>query len=153
MFTLLHSSTNQELFEKYVCNQSSHYKIWWCRAPQLSSATEVSIALLCLLCSTHYTAVQIKKSTSVIKVDTMKSTDDFSLCKGSHHVQPRLSLSTKMNGTQRRTLVSPRRTHCMHCGMPKGTSLAEATSNSEKINRASSLSRYQVTLHGLKACS
>jgi len=26
MFTLLHISTNQELFEKYVCNQSSHYE-------------------------------------------------------------------------------------------------------------------------------
>jgi len=26
MFTPLHSSTNQELFEKYICNQSSHYE-------------------------------------------------------------------------------------------------------------------------------
>jgi len=26
MFTPLHSSKNQELFEKYVCNQSSHYE-------------------------------------------------------------------------------------------------------------------------------
>jgi len=26
MFTLLHNGTNQELFEKYVCNQSSHYE-------------------------------------------------------------------------------------------------------------------------------
>jgi len=26
MFTLLHINTNQELFEKYVCNQSSHYE-------------------------------------------------------------------------------------------------------------------------------
>ena len=37
------------------------------------------------------------------------------------------SLSAKMNGTQRRTLVST------YCGMPKGTSWAEAMSNSEKI--------------------
>ena len=44
-----------------------------------------------------------------------------------------LSLSAKMNGTQRRILVSPRRMHYMYCGMPKGTSQAEATSNSEKI--------------------
>jgi len=58
---------------------------------QLSSETEVSIALPCQLYSTCYTTVQIKnylKSTSVIKVATMKSTDGFSLCKGSHHVQP-----------------------------------------------------------------
>jgi len=50
MFTPLHSSTNQGLFDK---------KIWWCRAPQLLSETEVRIALLCQLCSIRYTAVQI----------------------------------------------------------------------------------------------
>ena len=43
------------------------------------------------------------------------------------------SLSAKMKGTQRRTLVSPRRMHCMYCSMPKNTSQAEATSHSEKI--------------------
>ena len=76
------------------------------------------------------------KSTSAIKIATMKNTDNFRYAKGSHHVLPpnrHLSLSAKMNGTQRRTLVSPRRMHCMYCGMPKGTSRAEVTSNSEKI--------------------
>ena len=43
------------------------------------------------------------------------------------------SPSAKMNGTQRRTLVSPGRMYCTYCGMPKGTSRAEATSSSEKI--------------------
>ena len=46
------------------------------RTPQLSSETEVSIALLYQLCSTYYTAVRIKKSlksTSVLKVATMKN--------------------------------------------------------------------------------
>ena len=43
------------------------------------------------------------------------------------------SLSAKMNGTQRRILVSPRRMHCTYCGMSKGTSRAETTLNSEKI--------------------
>jgi len=43
-----------------------------------------------------------------------------------------------MNGTQRRGLVSSRRMHCMYSGMAKGTSLAEAMSNSEK-NQAHSL--------------
>ena len=41
------------------------------RAPQLSSETEVSIALLCQLCSICYSAIRIKKclkSTSVLKV-------------------------------------------------------------------------------------
>ena len=42
--------------------------------------SEVSITLRCLLCSTRYTAVRIKncsKSTSAIKIATMKNTDDF----------------------------------------------------------------------------
>ena len=42
--------------------------------------SKVSITLHCWLCSTHYTAVQIKncsKSTSAIEVATMKNTDDF----------------------------------------------------------------------------
>ena len=28
MFNLLHSSKNQEMFEKHLCNQSSYCKIW-----------------------------------------------------------------------------------------------------------------------------
>ena len=38
-----------------------------------------------------------------------------------------------MNGTQRRTPVSPCRMHYMYCDMLKGMCLAEAMSNSEKI--------------------
>jgi len=48
--------------------------------PQLSSETEVFIALLCQLCSIHYTTVQIKnglKSAFVIKIATMKNMDNF----------------------------------------------------------------------------
>ena len=55
-------------------------KIQWCRTPQLSFETEVSFALLCQLFLPCYTAVRIKnclKSTSVIKVATMKNTDNF----------------------------------------------------------------------------
>ena len=43
----------------------------WCRAPQLSSESEVSITLCYQLCSTRYTAFRIKncsKSTSAIHV-------------------------------------------------------------------------------------
>jgi len=90
MFNSLNSSSNQELFEKHLCNQGSHYEKY----------------------------------------------RQFPLHKGSQHVQTPnqcFSLSAKMNGTQRRTLVSPRRIHFTYCGMPKGTSLAEATSNHEKI--------------------
>jgi len=39
----------------------------------------------------------------------------------------------KMNGTQRRVLLSPWRIYYMHYGVPKGTSRDKATSNSKKI--------------------
>jgi len=42
-------------------------------------------------------------------------------------------LSTKMNGTWRRRLVSPWRMHCKYCCMPKSTSRAEALFNSEPV--------------------
>ena len=42
------------------------------------------------------------------------------------------SLSAKMNGTLRRTLVSPWRMHWTYWGMSKGTPWAEATSSSKK---------------------
>jgi len=44
-FIPLHSSVNQKLFKKCICNESSHYeKYGWCRVPQLSSETEISVA-------------------------------------------------------------------------------------------------------------
>ena len=93
MFNPLHSISNQELFEKHLYNP---------RIPkERNSAThptyinyhlksEVSIMLHCWLCSTRYTAVRIKnclKSTSAIKIATMKNTDDF-------HNEGKLSLAT-----------------------------------------------------------
>ena len=90
MFYLLHSSTNQEVFEKHFCIESSHYEIY----------------------GQFLVYTQRKPSRATTKLTL---------------------LSAKMNGTQRRTLVSPCRMHCMYSGMPKGTSRAEATSNSEKI--------------------
>ena len=74
--------------------------------------SEVSITLRCRLCSTHYTTIQIKnclKSAFAIKIATMKNMDDF-------HFEGKPSRArtkstpfpvAKMNGTQRRTLVSP----------------------------------------------
>ena len=88
-FNPLHSISNQELFEKHLCNQS------------------------------------------IQSLSTMKNT--ISIAKGNHHMLPpnqHFSLSAKMNGTQRRILVSM---HCMYCGMPKGTSRDETALNSEKI--------------------
>ena len=73
----------------------------YCNNYRLKS--EVSIRLRCQLCSTRYTALQIKncsKSTPAVKVATMKNMDDFCY-------KVKLSRATaKLNGTQRRTLVS-----------------------------------------------
>ena len=83
MFNPLHSILNQELFEKHLYNP---------RIPKERNSaaclnyinnrlkSEASITLHCRLCSTCYTAVRIKnclKSTSAIKIATMKNTDDF----------------------------------------------------------------------------
>ena len=57
-------------------------KKWCCRSSYINYhlKSEVSVMLRCQLCSTHYTAVRIKnclKSTSAIKIATMKNTYDF----------------------------------------------------------------------------
>jgi len=63
----------------------------------------------------------------------MKITDDLMEAIICLPLNRHFSLWTKMNGAQRRAVVSPWRMHCMYSGMAKGTSQAEATSNSEKI--------------------
>jgi len=55
-------------------------------------------------------------------------------------------LSAKMNGTQRRTLISPWRMHCVYYGMPKGTFRAETILSSAKIKLIALVSHCWVTL-------
>ena len=103
------NSTNQELFEKYLCNPRILKERVAATYPRKS---EVFITLCCWLCSTRYTAVRIKncfKNTSAIEVATMKITDYFRYDGKPSHATTKstLSLSAKMNGIQRRTLVSP----------------------------------------------
>ena len=139
---IVRSISNQELFEKHLCNPRIPKERNGATRPSYISyrlKSKVSIMLLCRLCSTRCTAVRIKnclKSTSAIKIAIMKkNTDDFHYEGKPSCATAKIdtSLSAKMNETQRRTLVSPWRMHCTHCGMPKGTSRAEVTSNSEKI--------------------
>ena len=80
MFYPLHSISNQKLFEKHLCNPRIPKERNGAACPSYSLKSEASIMLRCQLCSTCYTAVQIKncsKSTSAIKIATMKNTDDF----------------------------------------------------------------------------
>ena len=83
MFNPLHSISNQELFEKHLYNPRTLKERNGAARPNYINyrlKSEVSILLRCRLCSTHYTAVRIKncfKSTSAIRIATMKNTDDF----------------------------------------------------------------------------
>ena len=83
MFNPLHSISNQELFEKHLYNPCiPKERNCAARLNHINHClkSEVSIMLHCRLCSTRYTAVQIKnclKSTSAIKIAMMKNTDDF----------------------------------------------------------------------------
>ena len=82
MFNLLHSISNQELFKKHLYNPHVPKERNGAAHPSYINyclKSEVSITLHCRLCS-RYTAVRIKncsKSTSVIKIATMKNTDNF----------------------------------------------------------------------------
>ena len=84
-FNLLHSISDQELFEKHLCNTCTPKERNGAACPNyinyhLKSEVSIMLMLCCWLCSTHYTAVRIKnclKSTSIIKIVTMKNTDDF----------------------------------------------------------------------------
>ena len=113
MFNPLHSIPDLELFEKHLHNPCilkemvPHVQLY-----QLSSESEVSVMLCCWICSTRYTAVRIEnclKSTSAIKTATMKNMVDFHY-KGKPScaiTKSTLLLSAKINGAQRRTLISP----------------------------------------------
>ena len=81
MFKPLHSISNQELFRKHLYNLRLPKEM--VPHPNFINhrlKSEVSIMLRCWLCSTCYTAIQIKnclKSTSAIKIATMKNMDGF----------------------------------------------------------------------------
>ena len=86
MFDLLHSISDQELFKKHLCNSYIPKERNGAACPSYINyclKSEVSITLTkicCQLCSTCYTAVRIKnclKSTSAIRIATMKNTGDF----------------------------------------------------------------------------
>ena len=83
MFNPLRSVSNQELFEKHLCNPHISKEMVPRALGYINNyhlKSEVSITLRCLLYSTRYTAVRIKnclKSASAIKIGTMTITDNF----------------------------------------------------------------------------
>jgi len=89
VFDLLHSSTNQEVFEKHLCNKSSHYEKYG-----------------------QFLITQRKPSRTTTKLTL------FTVSKDGWNTKEDTGKSLK-NGT--------------YCSVPKGTSGAEATLNSEKI--------------------
>ena len=90
MFNPLRSISNQELFEKQLCNPRIPKERIGTAHPSYINyrlKSEVSIMLRCRLCSSRYTAVYCLKSTSAIKIATMTNTDDFCYAKGSHYAK------------------------------------------------------------------
>jgi len=116
--------------------------LWQNNGTACPSYINYSLKRRCQLCSTRYTAVQIN---NCFKNNFCNQSS--SITNGSHHV-PTTKLTllqwAKMNGTQRRALVSPWRMHYKYSGMAKGTSQAEVMSKSEKIE--------PVTLAIVKLC-
>ena len=194
MFKLLHSKTNQELYEKHLCNESSHYEkvpCTPCCAHQLSSEkwgihyTSLSTMFNLLhgnmnqelpknhLCKYYakyrrchvphyctegkasivnycYSAILVKKHLCNQGSHNEKY-GQFLFCKGSHHIQPpnrHLLLSAKMNGTQRRTMVSPWRMYCsVHTVVCQKAYLGLKQCRCEEWkNQTCSISCYQVML-------
>ena len=79
----IHSISNQELFEMHLYNPRIPKERNSAACPNYINyrlKSQVFITLRCRLCSTRYTAARIKnclKSTSAIKIATMKNMDDF----------------------------------------------------------------------------
>ena len=118
MFNPLHSISNQELFVKHLYNPRHTKRKNSAARPNYINyrlKSEVSITLRCRLCSTRYTAVRIKnclKSTSAIKIATMKNMDDFRYeGKPSRATAKSPPFAVTVSATQRRTPASPRRMH------------------------------------------
>ena len=88
-----------EQFEKHHCNPCVPKETVPPERPSYINyrlKSEISITLCCRLCSTCYTVVRIEncsKSTSAIKIATMKNTDDFRYeGKPSHAIAKSISL-------------------------------------------------------------
>ena len=80
MFNPLRRISNQELFEKHLCNPRIPKERNGAARPSYINhclKSEVSITLRCWLCSTGYTTVYCLKNTSDIKIATMTNTDYF----------------------------------------------------------------------------
>ena len=146
MFNPLHSISNEELFKKHLYNPRKPKERNLAMHPNHINyrlKSEVSITLHCRLHSTRYTAVRIKnclKSTSAIKIATMKNTADFrfegkpsSACAKSTPFpvsKDEWDIKEDTGKSMKNALYVLR---YANCGMPKRTCRAEATSKSEKI--------------------
>jgi len=89
MFNLLHSSMNQELFEKYVCNQSSHYKKYN-GAAYPSYRLKLNYPLILSVCYVQLVTQQYELFGKHLynQGSHYEKYGWFPLCKGSHHMQP-----------------------------------------------------------------
>ena len=75
MFTPLHSGTNHELFEKYVCNLSNHTMVL--HNPVIVWNWSIYFPSLSAMFNTCCTAIQINNCLKSTKIAAMKNTDDL----------------------------------------------------------------------------
>ena len=98
-----------------------HIKKCYAPLPNYLLKSKLSIMLHYQLFSTRYATIRIKnclKSTSIIKVASMKSTDDF--CYAEESIMCYHQIDT-FHCHQR--WMEHRKMHCTYCDMPKCTSL------------------------------
>ena len=93
MFILLHGSTNQDLFEKHVCNHSSHYENY-------DGAARPSYCLKlkhnCPSLSAMFDSLHSSMNQEVFEKNLCNKSSHYEKCrrflvtysKGSHHMQP-----------------------------------------------------------------
>ena len=77
MFNQLHSTANQELYEKHLCNQSGHYEKYKWHHPCLSIIEWKVKYPLRFVVSYDYVAVQIKNFWKAPKLATLKNMDNL----------------------------------------------------------------------------
>ena len=154
MFNLLRSISNQELFEKHLYNPCILKERNGAMRPSYISyhlRSEVSIMLHCWLCSTCYTAVQIKncsKSTSVCYQNSHR--DKYGQFRYERKSSRAIAKSTlfaisKDEWDTKEDTGKSMKNVLYILWYAKGTCRAKAMLNSKK-NQARSLSCYRVTL-------
>ena len=153
MFNPLRSISNQELFEKHLCNPRIPKERNGAMHPSYINyrlKSEVSIMLCCWLRSTRYTAVRIRnclKSTSAIKIATMTNMDDFHYeGKPSHAIAKSTLFAVRKDEWDTKENIGKSMKNALYVLQYAKRLLSGQSGVEQYKNQAHSLSHYRVTL-------